>query len=193
MELREWLLRRYRWDAGVSRYMLGVVTDDLSEDELNWQPGPGHHSIWHNVWHMYLSNDYYSAFALGLPAIWDEHKWADRIDLAPMARAFDYMGPSSGGPVPRFVIADVPDDLVDELKAPPLAQYLAYVDDLLGTTQARIEAAPEETLMRKIEIYGRHPRAYDVATDFHHVSRHIGMIEDLRGLIRGPGKGTASI
>jgi hypothetical protein len=30
--------------------------------------------------------------------------------------------------------------------------------------------------------------------DFHDLlQRHIGMIEDLRGFIRGPGKGTASI
>jgi hypothetical protein len=95
--------------------------------------------------------------------------------------------------VPRFVIADVPDSLVDELKAAPLASYLAYVDDMNAKTTATLEDAPPERLLERVEWYGRRAPAYYVATDFGHVFRHIGMMEDLRGLIRGPGAGTASI
>jgi len=193
MDFKELLLRRYRWDAGTARHMLGVLTGDLSEAELNWQASLGHHSIWHHVWHMFLSNDYYFAGALGVPAVWDEENWRERIDLVPMARAFDYPGNALDGMVPRFVIADVPDSLVDELTAPPLEQYLAYVDDFLARSTARLEAATEEQLSKHVPLYGQRPRAYDVATSFSHVYRHIGMMEDLRGLIRGPGTGTASI
>jgi hypothetical protein len=197
MDFKEFLIKQYRWDAGMVRHMLGVLTGDLSEGELNWQAQPGHHSIWHHVWHMFLSNDYYAADALRMPAVWDEGNWRDRIDLTPMARVFDYPGKGVGNgeesPVPRFVIFDVPDNLVDELKAPPLDQYLVYVDDLLATTAARLEGAANEQLTRRVPSYGRPAPAYSLVVGFAHVYRHIGMMEDLRGLIRGPGAGTASI
>jgi hypothetical protein len=50
MDFKEFLIKQYRWDAGMVRHMLGVLTGDLSEGELNWQAQPGHHSIWHHVW-----------------------------------------------------------------------------------------------------------------------------------------------
>jgi len=193
MDLRDFLTTQYRWDAGTARHMTNVLTSDLTEDELNWQAGPGHHSIWHNLWHMFLSNDYYSAAALGEPAVWDEGNWRERIDLTAMARAFEFPGNAEDGPVPRFVIADVPDSLVDELKSPPLDQYLAYVDELIAATTRKIESAMEEQLRRRVTWYERRQPAYVPLTSFAHVYRHIGMMEDLRGLIRGPGAGTASI
>ena len=197
MDFQDLLINQYRWDAATARQMVGVLTDDLSEDELNWQARPGHHSIWHHIWHMFLSNDYYSAAAWGLPAVWDEGNWRDRIDLTSMARVFDYPGKGIGNGeesvVPRFAIFDVPDSLVDELKAPPLDQYMAYVDDLIATTTRRLVGASEEQLLRKVPWYGQQKPAFSQIVPFGHVSRHIGMMEDVRGLIRGPGAGTASI
>jgi hypothetical protein len=143
---------------------------------------------------MFLSNDYYFADAMGSQPVWEAGKWQERIDLTPMARVFDYPGNAAGGPVPRFVIADVPDDIVDELKAPPLGDYLAYVDDLLARSTETLSNATEEQLKRKVQNYDLPPvPAHVIATDFGHRSRHLGMIEDVRGLIRGPGQGSASI
>jgi len=178
----------------MTRHGLDQVTKDLTDDELNWQAGPGHHSIWHHVWHMFLSNDHYFAYAMGTRPVWEEGNWQERIDLTPMARVFDYPGNAAGGPVPRFVIADVPDSLVDELRAPSLAAYLEYVDDMLARTTDVLSGATEEQLKRRVDFYeyGRVP-AHVMATGFAHCSRHIGMIEDVRGLIRGPGQGSASI
>lgn len=194
MDLRVFLVRQYRYNAASTRHMLDAVTSDLTEDELNWQARPGHHSIWHHVWHMFLSNDYYFADAMGSRPVWEEGNWQQRIDLTPMARAFDYPGNAAGGPVPRFVIADVPDSLVDELQAPPLDAYLAYVDDMLARTTETLSNATEEQLKRRVQNYDLPAvPAHVVATGFSHCSRHIGMIEDIRGLIRGPGQGTASL
>lgn len=81
--------------------MVGKLTEDLTQDELNWQARPGNQSIWHNVWHMFLSNDYYSSAALQLPPVWEEGNWPDRLDLSPMRRAFDYPGTALDGEVPR--------------------------------------------------------------------------------------------
>jgi hypothetical protein len=195
VDLRTFLVRQYRYNAAFHRHMLDQVTGDLTPDELNWQARPGHHSIWHNVWHVFLSNDYYFADAMQVPAVWDAGNWRERIDLTPMARAFDYPGNAAGGPVPRFVIADVPDELVDELKAPSLAAYLEYVDAMLARTTEVLEGASEEQLKRRVQNYDIVPPApaHVVATGFSHVARHIGMIEDIRGLMRGPGQGTASL
>jgi hypothetical protein len=176
----------------VVRHMMGVLTDDLTENELNWQANPGHHSIWHNIWHMFLSNDYYASDALQKPSVWDEGGWAERLDLTPMARAFEYPGNAQDGPCPRFVIADVPDGLVDELKAIALTPFLEYVDELHQKTFERLGAADPERLLKEVERYGYTWPVYG-GLSFSHAYRHIGMIEDLRGLIRGPGQGTASI
>lgn len=194
MELGTFLTRQYRYNAGMTRHMLDAVTKDLTEDELNWQAQPGHHSIWHHVWHMFLSNDYYFADAMQTAPVWEAGNWRERIDLTSMARVFDYPGNAEDGPVPRFVIADVPDSLVDELKAPSLPAYLEYVDDMLAKTADVLSNATEEQLKRRVDFYefGQLP-AHVMATGFAHSSRHIGMIEDVRGLIRGPGQGTASI
>jgi len=193
MDFKELLFKQYRWDSIVCRYMIGKLTDDLTEDELNWQYAPGHHSIWHNIWHMFLSNDYYIADALGTPPVWEEGDWANRMDLTPMARAFDYPGNADDGPCPRFLIADVPDSLVDELKAIPLPSYLAYVDDMIEKTKERILAATDERLLERRSLYGGPSRPRYGSLSYAHAYRHIGMMEDIRGLIRGPGAGTASI
>jgi hypothetical protein len=196
VDVKTLLINQYRWGAATARNMVDVLTGDLSEDELNWQARPGHHSIWHNIWHTFLSDDYYGAAALDMPAVWDEGGWRDRIDLNNMARVFDYPGRGVGNGeesvVPRFVIFDVPDSLVDELKAPPLDQYLAYVDDLHAKTAERMRSCSEEQLLRKVQSYGRTVPAFALLT-FGHTSRHIGMMEDIKGLLRGPGTGTASI
>jgi len=192
MDFHQLLRRQYRWDSGMTRFMIGKLTNDLTEDELNWQANPGHHSIWHNIWHMFLSNDYYSADALQLPSVWDEGKWAERLDLSNMSKAFQYPGNAQDGPCPRFVIADVPDDLVDSLTAIPLPSFLEYVDELRVKTLDRLKAASPDRLLEDVERYGYRFPVYG-GVSFAHAYRHIGMIEDLRGLIRGPGKGTASI
>jgi hypothetical protein len=190
MDFKELLVKQYRSDSLMVRYMVQKLTGDLTEDELNWQANPGHHSVWHNVWHMFLSNDYYAASGLQQPPVWEE--WQGRLDLSNMARAFDFPGNAEDGPCPRFVIADVPDDLVDELKAISLPSFLEYVDDLHEKTLQRISETPEQRLLEKEKRYGIRWPVYGSVT-FSHAYRHIGMIEDLRGLIRGPGEGTASI
>jgi hypothetical protein len=86
----------------------------------------------------------------------------------------------------------VPDELVDDLKAIPLQSYLAYVDELQEKTLESLKSAPEERLLETVERYGFRWPVYG-GLGFSHAYRHIGMIEDLRGLIRGPGQGTASI
>src|SRR3972149_10439778 len=90
MDVKDLLINQYRWGAAIARDMVDVLTRDLTEEELNWQARPGHHSIWHNLWHMFFSNDYYAAAALDMPAIWDAGNWRERIELSRMASVFAY-------------------------------------------------------------------------------------------------------
>lgn len=148
--------------------------------------------MWHHVWHMFLCHDYYFAGAFGILSVWEEGKRSAWIDLASMAKAFTYPGLANEF-IPRFTIFDVPDSLVDELKALPLKQYLAYVDDMFERCTAVLERASERDFAREIVMGGKPMTAVQRATDFSHIYRHIGMMEDLGGLIRGPGKGSATI
>jgi hypothetical protein len=185
------VIQQWRRETQRVRQYVDALVGDLTEAELNWQAHPGFHSMWHHVWHMFLVFDHYFAGAFGIRPAWEEGNWRSRIDLATMAKAFTQAGLANEF-VPRFTICDVPDSLVDDLKAPPLKQYLAYVDDMLARCTRVLEQASESELARVITVNGTPMPAVERATDFVHAYRHIGMMEDLRGLIRGPGKGSAT-
>lgn len=190
-QLKAYVLQQWQRDAERVRQYVDTLAGDLTEAELNWQAGPGLHSMWHHIWHMFLVLDHYFTGAFGIPSVWEGGKWSTRIDLASMAKAFTYPGLANEF-IPRFTICKVPDSLVDELRAPPLKQYLAYVDDMFARCTAVLERASEPELAREIRVNGKPMTAVQRATDFAHPYRHIGMMEDLRGLIRGAGKGSAS-
>jgi len=188
MELSKFLTRQYAVNVTQTRPLVGYLTNDLTPDELNWQARPRHHSIWHHVWHMFLSHDYHFAYAMGTAAVWEAGNWRERIDLTPMARVFDYPGNAYNGWVPRFVIGDVPDELVDELKAPSLPAYFEYVNDMFAKTTEVLRRASEDQLQGPIKFYdGNEIPAFVLATGFSHCDRHLGMIEEVRGLIRTTG------
>ena len=177
----------WQWDheSALVRRFVNRVTGDLTDGELNWQSVPGVHSIWHQVWHMFLSLDHYFSHAFAIKSCWDDGGWASRMDLSGMQQAFDYPGLVYDY-LPRFTICEVPDTLVDELRAPPLADFLKYVDGMLARCRSVLEKASEEDLCTEFFAYGRMaPRV--TAARFEHVYRHLGMMEFTRGLIRGPG------
>jgi len=191
LDLKTYVVQQWRRDAQRVRQHVDALVGDLTAAELNWQAGPGLHSMWHHVWHMFLVLDHYFAGAFGTRPVWEEGNWRSRIHLGSMTKAFTQAGLANEF-VPRFSICDVPDSLVDDLKAPPLEQYLAYADDMLAKSSLVLERASEEELARVITARGKLVTAVECATDFCHPYRHIGMMEDLRGLIRGPGKGSAT-
>ena len=109
-----------------------------------------------------------------------------------MAAAFKQTGLANEF-IPRFTICGVPDSLVDELRAPSIGQFLAYVDAMLERCAAVLEQTSEGEFSREIISGGRPRTVAQRAAGLSHVYRHVGMMENLRGLIRGPGQGTASI
>lgn len=190
-DFKAYVVQQWRREIQRVRQYVDALVGDLTEAELNWQARPGLHSMWHHVWHMFLVFDHYFAGAFGIRPVWEEGDWRSRIDLVSMAKAFAQEGLANEF-IPRFTICDVPDSLVDDLKAPPLKQYLAYVDDMLAKCGLALERASESEFARVITARGKLVAAVECATDFAHAYRHIGMMEDLRGLIRGPGKGSAT-
>ena len=56
-----------------------------------------------------------------------------------------------------------------------------------------LETASESELCLEFNIGGWSILVMERATRFSHVYRHIGMMEDLRGLIRRPGQGSATL
>ncbi len=135
MELGTFLTRQYQYNAGMTRQMLDAVTANLTEDELNWQARPGHHSIWHHVWHMFLSNDYYFAYAMQHGAGVGVGRLGASASISRRWRACStILATRTTDRALASSLRTCRTSLVDELKAPSLPAYLAYVDDMLAKT-----------------------------------------------------------
>jgi hypothetical protein len=198
VEFKEFVMLQWRTDVERTRRYLSRVTGDLTRDELDWQARPGHHSIWHHVWHMFLVFDYYFSNGFEVETVWESEDWASKMDLSGMPDVFAYSGFAEGVPgnfLPRFTICEVPDDLVDDLKAPQFDQFLEYVHDVFDKCTAVLERAPESQLSKSMVVGGKPTQQmvveYGIA--FAHIYRHLGMIEDTKGLMRRPGAGSATI
>ncbi|MSQ07027.1 MAG: hypothetical protein EXR54_08195 [Dehalococcoidia bacterium] len=52
---KDHVLYVWQFESQQVRRYVDLLAGDLSEEELNWQARPGHHSMWHHIWHMFLS------------------------------------------------------------------------------------------------------------------------------------------
>jgi hypothetical protein len=191
-DLKDFVVHRHDTYAARTRRLVDQILNGLGQDDIDWQAQPGHHSIWHHLWHMFTTHDHFFGGAFGVPTTWEQGGWKSRIDLSRTAKVFTHQG-FGWEIIPRWTICDVPDSLVDELKSPPLDQYFAYVDDLFTKQAQAVRSATASDLTRDFVLGGNTRTVGDQVTDFGHVFRHVGMMEDVKGLIKGAGKGTATI
>jgi uncharacterized damage-inducible protein DinB len=173
------------------RRLLEVV-DDLSEEQLNWRPGSHAPSIGFHVWHMARWADRLQATLPSMTTsraqrlgpvreIWEADALAQRWGWRADALGYGQTGMEMG------------DEMAVDLKLPHKDALLEYARHAVAVADRAVGAIVDDQLEeRGIDIYGQENSVgYVLLVHLSHASRHLGMIECLRG-VQGL-RGTATV
>jgi hypothetical protein len=173
------------------RRLLEIV-DDLSEEQLNWRPGSHAPSIGFHVWHMARWADRLQATLPSMTTsqaqrlgpvreIWEADAFAQRWGW----RA-DVLGYGQTG-------MEMSDDMAADLELPHKDTLIDYASHAFAAADRAVGAIDDPQLEeRGIDIYGQENSVgYVLLVHLSHASRHLGMIEALRG-VQGL-RGTATV
>ncbi|HEX5140199.1 MAG TPA: DinB family protein [Dehalococcoidia bacterium] len=155
------------------------LTEDLTDAELRWRPGPHAPSIGFHVWHLARWADHDAAEITGRKQIWEVKKLGQAWNLP------EALGDSETG-------TGMDDDVSTGLPLPGKTTLLAYANDAFAALEAAT-AGLSAALVNGMPL----PVGMDAdkAVSFlleypTHDNRHLGMIEALRGQLRDSGTAT---
>jgi hypothetical protein len=163
------------------------VLDESTEEQLRWQQGLTSPSIGFHLWHIARWSDRNQALleqlidnsAQGVE-VWTSSGLANAwgLDASSLGRGETGLGMS--------------DDAASELNLPAKAALVDYAQQALGSLDQRVAAVDDGMLDRELSDANGRPSAVASVLLSHltHASRHLGMIEALRG-VQGQ-RGTAS-
>jgi hypothetical protein len=171
--LKETLLRFYR----LTHQRLLTAAEELSPEQFMRSAGPGVHSVAWQVWHAARWDDVFGSYfhrALGQDPrtqVWERESLADRWSLP------------SGSMGRRDTGTEMSNEAAEELRFPGQTEVIAYAKLAFAYTEEGIELIPDALLlaMAKNDPDGD-TRLDNVLIYLEHLSRHLGMIESIRGL-----------
>jgi uncharacterized damage-inducible protein DinB len=167
------------------------ISADLSDAQLRWSPGARAPSIAFHVWHMGRWADRLQATLPGMttlaqasePAceLWETEALAQRWGWSP-----DTLGYGQTG-------MEMSDEAASNLKLPPTDALFDYASRAFAAADRAVAAIEDQQLeQRGIDIYEHENSVgYVLLVHLSHASRHLGMIECLRG-VQGL-RGTATV
>ena len=169
--MSESIVRVLRQRIQTTHAWLLQVTDELTEEQLAWVPSPTAPPIRWHIWHTARCADQVQAdfprAAVAAPPhvadqreIWRTENLAARWELDP-----SQLGPYENG-------AEMDDHLAATLRLPEKAVLLAYCRSVFEAFERAIDELRIEQFDEAIE---------GVGFELSHASRHLGMIEALRG------------
>jgi hypothetical protein len=165
----------------VSRWTREIVVP-LSEDQLRWQPHVAAPSIRFHLFHIARCADGLQNYiAEGNGQIWTREDIAARWGLEP-----EELGMGENG-------ATIAPEAAERLPLPPKSDLLAYTERVLAETDRVLAQVDDAAFGRVVSGWNGEPMAIGllVADSLEHLSRHLGMIEALKG-VQGLA-GTATI
>ena len=167
------MLRYYR----LSHERLLKVAEELTAEQFSWSAGPSLHSVAWQLWHSARWDDVLAAHInrdLGREPkaqVWDRESVAERWSLAP-----DSLGRREAG-------TDLSDADAELIKFPAQDEVVGYARRAFLFVEEAIAAIPDELLL---EVAADDPdgdtNLDNVLIYLEHLSRHLGMIESIRGL-----------
>jgi hypothetical protein len=175
----------------ITHGQLVAAAESCTDDDLTWQPGPTAPPIGFHLWHSGRWADRWAqAIATSLPRLAVAagaagQRW-EREDLAAGWGFPASLGKGDTG-------MELPDDEAASLPFPGSDAVAGYLRDAFGDLEAVVAQIEDAELTEESDdlLGGRAPLGDSLIRHHSHVSRHLGMIEALRGL-RG-GHGTATV
>jgi hypothetical protein len=171
--LGETLLRFYR----LTHERLLKAAEELSPDQFAWSAGPSLHSVAWQLWHAarwddVLASYFHRALAHDPRAqVWERESLADRWSLAP-----GLMGRRDTG-------TEMSDEAAEEIRFPDQKEVVGYARLAFAYAEEGIELMPDDLLLAVAKDDPDGDTQLDnVLIYLEHLSRHLGMIEAIRGL-----------
>ena len=179
--LNESLLRAFR--AAHARLL--TAAEGLSPEAFAWSAGPSLHSVAWQLWHAARWDDIFASYfhkALAKDPrsqVWERESLADRWSLAS-----DSMGRRDTG-------TEMSDEAAEEMRFPAQTEVVRYATLVFAYAEAAIALIPDEQLLAAPPVDPEGDTKFDNALIYlEHLSRHLGMIEAIRGLQESAGSAT---
>jgi DinB family protein len=159
------------------------VVDDLPEQQISWRPGAQAPSIGFHLWHMARWADRLQAT---LPAMAEslEQRLGPARELWEAEELAQRWGWNAGGLGYGQTGMEMSDEMAEGLELPPKDALIDYAGRAFAAADQAIGAIDDQHLeLRGIDFYGRENSVgYVLLVHQSHASRHLGMIECLRGM-----------
>jgi hypothetical protein len=170
--LAEALIVKARLDGREAHERVLTLVDDLTDDQLAWRPGQHAPSIGFHAWHLGRWADFDASQVTGDKQIWEARELAAAWGFATQ------LGQSETG-------TEMGDDASDLLVLPGKAELLDYVRNAFASIDNALDGATKTH-----ERHSNEQVADLICTYLTHDSRHLGMIEALRGMLGLTGSAT---
>jgi DinB superfamily len=179
--LRETLLRFYK----LTHERLLTATEELTHEQFTWSAGPSLHSIAWQLWHAARWDDVFASYLHKALArdprsqVWERESLADRWSLA------------SGAMGRRDTGTEMSDEAAEEIRFPDQKAVIGYARLAFAYAEEGIALIPEDQLLAAPPVDPDGDTKFDNALIYlEHLSRHLGMIESIRGLQGSAGSST---
>ena len=171
--LRDTLLRFYR----LTHQRLLTAAQELTPEQFAWSAGPSLHSVAWQLWHAarwddVLASYFHRALAQEPRAqVWEREALADRWSLAP-----ESLGRRDTG-------TEMSNEAAEDIRFPDQEEVVGYARLAFAYAEEGIELIPNELLLAVAKDDPDGDTQLDnVLIYLEHLSRHLGMIESIRGL-----------
>jgi hypothetical protein len=170
---KETLLRFYKLTHG----RLLTAAEELSPEQFTWSAGPSLHSVAWQLWHAARWDDVLASYfhrALAQDPrtqVWDRESLADRWSLA------------SGTMGRRDTGTEMSNEAAEEVRFPDQKEVVGYARLAFAYAEEAVALIPNDLLLAVAKDDPDGDTQLDnVLIYLEHLSRHLGMIESIKGL-----------
>ena len=174
--LNQTLVRFYK----LTHERLLKAAEELSPEQFMWSAGPSLHSVAWQLWHAARWDDVFASYLHKVSArdprtqVWERESLADRWSLA------------SGLLGRRDTGTEMTDEAAEEIQFPEQKEVVGYARLAFAYAEEAIGLIPDDQLLAVPKDDPDGDTKLDNAFIYlEHLSRHLGMIESIRGL-QGP-------
>jgi hypothetical protein len=171
--LRDTLLRFYR----LAHERLLKAAEELSPEQFVWSAGPSLHSVAWQLWHAARWDDVLASYfhrALSQDPrtqVWERESLANRWAL------------TTGSMGRRDTGTEMSNEAADEIRFPGQQDVIGYARLAFAYVERAIELIPDDLLLAVAKDDPDGDTQLDnILIYLEHLSRHLGMIESIRGL-----------